>query len=222
MLERNASFLANQDRSRGRYYMSLKEAQRNEDRARLALDKRMDHAAALKSRCDARREIEIRKQRENEGKKQLRQSQSLQKLDMGETRRIAKLETRFGREEATMRRLQWKQQRAVDLAQERSRLNSASLEERHLRQERVRQKELEEIQQRHEITEERVRLFMEKKHAESQERKDAALRGCFERQEIKMNSRGELVDPPLAETNSRWVERLRLGPAPASPRRSKR
>lgn len=215
VLAPNATFLEKQDRARSRYYRSLGEAQRNEDLARAALEERMEHAAALKRRGEARREGEIRKQREKEEKKQLRLSRSLEKLEMNEERRIAQLQKRFGREDATVRRLQSRRQHELTLVHERDRLKSASLEERYQRQERVRRGEIAEIVQRHESAEERVRLFMQAKDAESQERRDAALRSSFSRQAIKVNSRGELVNPPIAETNSRWVERLRLVPVPA-------
>jgi hypothetical protein len=215
VLAPNATFLEKQDRARSRYYRSLGEARRNEDLARAALEERMEHAAALKRRGEARREGEIRKQREKEEKKQLRLSRSLEKLEVNEERRIAQLQKRFGREDATVRRLQSRRQHELTLVHEHDRLKSASLEERYQRQERVRRGEIAEIVQRHESAEERVRLFMQAKDAESQERRDAALRSSFSRQAIKVNSRGELVNPPIAETNSRWVERLRLVPVPA-------
>ena len=63
---------------------------------------------------------------------------------------------------------------------------------------------------------ERVNRALDKKQAELEERKAASLRSSYERQTIILNSRGESVNPIIAEANSRWEQRLRWIPLPAA------
>lgn len=208
--------LKKQHLAHSRSYAAVMQAEQEADKALQHLEKRMERAADLKARSDEHRNNEMRKQREREEKRQTLHSKTLEKLERSEERRVANLHKRFGREDAVMRQLQRKRELELELIRERNRLLTASREESLQRQEMARQRALAEIEERHEATMERVNRALDKKQAELEERKAASLRSSYERQTIILNSRGESVNPIIAEANSRWEQRLRWIPLPAA------